>query len=60
MEVFDFMQYIVVLKNSNLKCWFNVKSDSHLPKKFALLLPFKKDEKCFLFDLKRSFRSLDI
>ena len=41
-----------------------LKSDSHLPKKFRFYLlqwkPFKNDEKCFLFHLKNSFRSKDI
>ena len=39
-----------------------LKSDSHLPKKTFLFasMPFKNDEKCFLFQLKSPFRSQDI
>ena len=44
--------------------WKWLKSDSRLSKKnlFYLLqwLPFKNDEKCFLFHVKTSFRSQDI
>ena len=40
-----------------------LKPGSHFPKKLCYLLdwkPFKIDEKCFLFHLKRFFRSQDI
>ena len=50
-------------KNKTLRnLSFPLKSDSHFPKKLCYLLhwkPFKKDEKCFLFHLKSSFRSQD-
>ena len=38
------------------------KSDSHLPKiiVFSVSKPFKNDEKCFAFYVKRFFRSQDI
>ena len=49
--VFDCSLYLSILN-----------SDSHLPKKFVLFQwkPFKNDEECILFLLKRSFRSQDI
>ena len=46
-------------KALRISLW-NLKSDSHLPKKiflFASMIAFKNDEKCFLSYLKNFFRS---